>query len=75
MVRMFALSVIDRGFEPRSGQAKDFKICICCFSAKQATLRKKGKYWLARSQENASEWGDMSNHRLLFQLASTIQSS
>jgi hypothetical protein len=75
MVRMFALSVVDRGFEPRSGQAKDFKICICCFSAKQATLRKKGKYWLARSQENASEWGDMSNHRLLFQLASTIQSS
>ena len=67
MVRMFALSVVDRGFEPRSGQAKDFKICICCFSAKQATLRKKGKYWLARSQENASEGGDMSIHRLLFQ--------
>ena len=26
-------SVVDRGFEPRSGQTKDSKIGICCFSA------------------------------------------
>jgi hypothetical protein len=28
-VSVFASSVIDRGFEPRSGQAKDYAICIC----------------------------------------------
>ena len=33
MVSMLALSAIDRGFEPRSGQTKDYKIDICCFSS------------------------------------------
>jgi hypothetical protein len=27
-----ASSAVDRGFEPRSGQTKDYKIGICCFS-------------------------------------------
>ena len=31
---------VDRGFEPRSGQTKDDKIGICCFSAKHAALRR-----------------------------------
>ena len=39
MVSVFASSAIDRGFDPRSGQIKDFKIGICCFSAKQAALK------------------------------------
>jgi hypothetical protein len=30
MVSVLALSVVDRGFEPRSGQAKDYEIGICC---------------------------------------------
>ena len=38
MVSMLASSAVDRGFEPRSGQAKDYKIGICCFSAKHAAL-------------------------------------
>jgi hypothetical protein len=29
-----ALSAIDRGFDPREGQTKDYKIGMCCFSAK-----------------------------------------
>jgi hypothetical protein len=33
MVSVLFLSVVDRGFEPRSGQTKDYKIGICCFSA------------------------------------------
>jgi hypothetical protein len=33
---------------------------MCCFSAKHVALRRKGKNWLARNQNNASEWGDMS---------------
>jgi hypothetical protein len=38
MVRMLALSVVDHGFETQSGQTKDYKIGICCFSAKHAAL-------------------------------------
>ena len=39
MVSVLALSVVDRGFEPRSGQTNDYKIGICCFSAKHAASR------------------------------------
>ena len=67
MVSVLASSVVDRGFEPPSGQTKDYKIGICCFSAKHAALRRKSKDWLARNQENVSEWGNMSIHGLLFQ--------
>ena len=34
MVSMHASSAVDRGFEPWLGQTKDYKIGICCFSAK-----------------------------------------
>jgi hypothetical protein len=60
MVSMLASRVVDCGFEPRSGETKDYKISICCFSAKHATLSRKGKDWLARNQDEVSEWGDMS---------------
>ena len=73
MVRVLVSSEVDRGFEPQSGQTKDYKIGICCFSAKQASLRRKSKDWLAWNQDNVSEWGDMSIRGLLFQLASTIK--
>jgi len=43
MVSMVASSVVDRGFEMWSGQTKDYKIGICCFSAKHAALRRKTK--------------------------------
>jgi hypothetical protein len=67
MVSVLASSAVDRGFEPLSGQTKDYKIGICCFSAKHAALNRKSKDWLARNQNNVSEWSDMSTHRLLFQ--------
>jgi hypothetical protein len=38
--------IIDRGFEPRLGHTKDYKISICCFSAKHTALRRKSKDWL-----------------------------
>ena len=60
MVRVFASRAVDRGFEPRSGQTKDYNIGICCFSAKHATLRRKSKDWLAWNQDNEFKWGDMS---------------
>ena len=34
MVNVLASSAVDRGFEHRSGQTKDYKIGICCFSTK-----------------------------------------
>jgi hypothetical protein len=46
---------------------------ICCFSAKQVTLRSKCKDWFARNQNNVSEWSDVSSRGSLFQWASTIQ--
>jgi hypothetical protein len=70
MVNMLASSGIQnvgRGFEPQSGQTKDYKIGICCFSDKHAALRKKSKDWSARNQFNVSMWGDMSIRGLLFQ--------
>jgi hypothetical protein len=51
----------------RSGQTNDYKIGICCFSTKHATLRRKSKDYLARIQNNVSEWSDMSTRGLLFQ--------
>jgi hypothetical protein len=43
-----------------ASSAVDHKIGICCFSAKQAALERKNTDWLARNQDNVSEWGDMS---------------
>ena len=60
MVSVLASSVVDRGFESRSGQTKDYNTGICCFSAKHAALRKKSKDWLARNKNNMSEWSDIS---------------
>ena len=64
MISVLALSAVDHGFKPRSGQTKEFRIGICCFSTKHAALRRKSKYWLVRNQNNVSEWSDMFNHRL-----------
>jgi len=67
IVSVLVSCVVDRGFEPRAGQTKDYKIGICCFSAKHAALRRKSKDWLARNQNNVSEWSDTSTRGLLFQ--------
>jgi hypothetical protein len=67
MVSVLASSVVDRGFEPQSGQNKDYKIGICCFSTKDTALRRKSKEWLTRNENNVSERSDMSTRRLLFQ--------
>jgi hypothetical protein len=53
MISMLASSAVDRWFEPRSGQTKDYKIGVCCFSAKQAALRKPTIY---------RTWGEHANH-------------
>ena len=47
MVSVLASKAVDYGLEPRSGQTKEYKIGIFCFSAKHAALRRKSKTgWL-----------------------------
>jgi len=66
--------VIDSVVVPSAlGHGFDYKIGICCFSAKHTTLRRKSNHWLARNQDNVSEWGDLFIHGLLFQWASIIK--
>ena len=67
MVSMLASSAVNHGFKPRSGQTNEYKIGICCFSAKHAALRRKSKDWLARNQANVYEWNYMSIRGLLLQ--------
>jgi hypothetical protein len=52
MVSVLASSAVDRRFEPRSGQTKDYKIDMYCFSAKQTALRRTSKYWLTRNRDD-----------------------
>ena len=67
MISVLTSSAVDRGFEPRSGQTKDYTIGICCFSAKHAALKRENKDLLARNLYNVSHWGGMSIRGLLFQ--------
>jgi hypothetical protein len=53
------------GFSPDLVKPK--KIGIRCFSAKHAVFRRKSKEWLARIEDNVSEWGDMFIRELLSQ--------
>ena len=73
MVSVLASSAVDCGLEPRSGQTKDYKIGIWCFSTKPAALRRKSKHWLTQNQNNVTEWSDMSTQGLLFQTTTIIQ--
>ena len=67
MFSVLALGAVDRGFELRSGQSKDYAIGICCSSAKYAALRRKNKDLLAQNQNNVFVWSDMSTRGHLFQ--------
>jgi hypothetical protein len=67
MVSVIVSSAVYREFELRSDQTKDYEFGICCFSGKHPALRRKNKDWLARNQNNVSEWSNMSTRGLLFQ--------
>ena len=69
MVSVLASGAVDRGFELRSGQTKVYtigKIGIVA-SREGRNIRRKSKDWLARNQDNVSEWGDIYIRGLLFQ--------
>ena len=73
IVSVLASSAVDRGFESRSGQTKDYQLVFVAYNAMHAELRRKSKDWLARNQDNVSEWSDMYIRGLLFLLANTIK--
>ena len=52
IVSVLSYNAVDCGFETRLGKTKDYKIGICCFSAKHAALRRKSKDRLACNQDN-----------------------
>jgi hypothetical protein len=54
VMSVFASSAVNCIFVTQSGQTKDYKIDICCFSAKHTALRRKSKDWLALNQDNVS---------------------
>jgi len=65
---VFDSSAVDRGFETRSGQIKDYEIGVSCFSAKHEPLSNcKSKDRFARNQDNLSEWSNMSTRGQFFQ--------
>ena len=43
MVSVLASSVVDRSFDPRSGQTKNYKRVICSFSSQHVVLRRESK--------------------------------
>ena len=60
------MSEVNHGIENESGQTKDYKIGICCFSAWHISSSSK----MSQNQDNVPEfWNDMSipsTHGLLF---------
>ena len=60
MVSVLESSAVDFGFEHGQVQTKDFKIGICCFCAKHATIRSRNTNLLARNRHNVSLWSDIS---------------
>jgi hypothetical protein len=53
-VIVLSSSTVDRGFEPKSGQTKDYYLVFVAspLSTQHAALRRKGKDWLSRNQNN-----------------------
>ena len=47
MAIVFTSSAVDRAFESRSGQTKDYENDMCYFSAKHTAVGIKCKDWLA----------------------------
>jgi hypothetical protein len=45
MLSMLISSAVDSMFEPLSGQTKDYKISICCFSSKYPALKENETNW------------------------------
>jgi hypothetical protein len=61
------------GSSPDRVKPKIIKRYFVAYNAKHVELIRKSKDWLARNQDNVSEWSDMYIRGLLFPLANTMQ--
>jgi hypothetical protein len=66
MVIVLTSGTVDRGFQPRSGQTKDYKTGINFFYANHTQLRRNSTERIARYQDNVSKCGGMSIHVCCF---------
>ena len=71
MVSVLAPNAVDRRFERRSDQTKDYKNWYMLIFDKHLSIKSKSKDVLALNKDNVSEWSDMFSRSLL-QWASTI---
>jgi hypothetical protein len=49
MVSVVTSSAVDRGFEPQSDQSTEYKIDVCCFSAKTRSIN---QFWKGTAQRS-----------------------
>ena len=49
MVGVVALCAVDRGFEPQSGQTKDYKFGIILLLLHSSSNKEKEQSWLSRN--------------------------
>jgi hypothetical protein len=49
------LDMTPRCQRQKTGQTKEYKIGICCYSAKHAALKNKSKDWFAHNHDSVSE--------------------
>ena len=52
---MLTSSAVVHGIKPLSGQTKDYKSCVCCFSVKHAVFRGESKDWYSRNHNAVSK--------------------
>ena len=67
IVSMFTWSAVYRGFNPRLGRIKDYKISIWFFYAQHIALNSKSNDWLSQTQYNVDEQSDTYTHGWLSQ--------
>jgi hypothetical protein len=71
-----SIQIEDVDLGSSSGRVKPMTIKLVFVASPLSThaaIRSKSKDWLAENQDNVSECGDMSTHKLLFQRASSIK--
>ena len=67
MASLLASSAVDRGSIHGRVIPKTIKLVFVASPLNTLMLRRKSKDWLARNQDNVSEWGNTSIRGLLFQ--------
>ena len=60
---------LNRGFESRAGQIKDYNVDICCFFPQTDNTKEQEQGLMVRDNDNVSVCNNMSNRGMLCQWA------